>query len=60
MFTPKLTSPATSPSPLTAFRQFDIAQSSHHLIISRIDLHLCDDSALDGTFKITPTDELAP
>lgn len=30
-----------------AFRQFDLFQSSHHLIISRIDLHLCDDSTTD-------------
>ena len=31
-----------------AFKQFDIHQSSHHLYIGKIDLHLFDDSSNEG------------
>uniref|UniRef100_A0A1I8AWE9 Chorein_N domain-containing protein n=1 Tax=Meloidogyne hapla TaxID=6305 RepID=A0A1I8AWE9_MELHA len=34
-------------SNINAFRHLDITQSSHHLLISRIDLHLCDDSSAE-------------
>uniref|UniRef100_A0A915N6Q1 Chorein N-terminal domain-containing protein n=1 Tax=Meloidogyne javanica TaxID=6303 RepID=A0A915N6Q1_MELJA len=36
-----------SNSNINVFRQHDITQSSHHLLISRIDLHLCDDSSAE-------------
>nr|CAD2151460.1 unnamed protein product [Meloidogyne enterolobii] len=39
--------PHVSSSNINVFRQHDITQSSHHLLISRIDLHLCDDSSAE-------------
>jgi hypothetical protein len=45
-----LSSPIPSLNSLqsNSFRQLDIPQSSHHLTINRIDLHLCDDSSMNG------------
>ena len=36
------------------FTMYDVAETSYHVKTKRIDLHLCDDKALDGQIKPAP------
>ncbi|XP_069133817.1 bridge-like lipid transfer protein family member 3B [Argopecten irradians] len=45
---------ASNATPAQAFMKYDVQTTSYHLISSRIDLHLCDDSSPDSNVRENP------